>query len=396
MTQEKLSAAGVDAAQPAQPRVWVLADERPGNTTQALGLVLALGWPYEIKELRFLPTTPRRQRWLGVWDASLQRVDRSCSVALHPPWPDLVIAAGWRLAIVSRWIKKQSRGHTRLVQLGRKGSQVAGLFDVVVSCSYFHLPSHPRRIELVAPLSQAAPQQIAEARVRWQSLFAQIPRPHVVILVGGTTKRHRWNAEIASRLGKEVHEFAEGIGGSVFAVTSRRTGTEATAALQAALSGHQVHEWQPDQKENPYLAYLATADMLVVTGESESMLAEAAAMGKPTYIYPLDERPPHSLKARLKKRVVYHAYPPGWRENALSLPRWMLAWICQRLIDYGIVRPRRDLPEFHRSLVRRGFARFWGEPYTGEPQAPLREIETVAQRVREVLQERDGLRGSRR
>src|SRR4030095_8274898 len=35
------------------PTVWVLTDDHPGNTTQSLGLAKALGWPYEVKALRF-------------------------------------------------------------------------------------------------------------------------------------------------------------------------------------------------------------------------------------------------------------------------------------------------------------------------------------------------------
>ena len=35
------------------PRVWVLTDDRPGNTTQSTGLAEELGWPYERKELEF-------------------------------------------------------------------------------------------------------------------------------------------------------------------------------------------------------------------------------------------------------------------------------------------------------------------------------------------------------
>jgi hypothetical protein len=35
----------------AAPRVWLLLDDRPGHTTQVVGLAEALGWPYETKEL---------------------------------------------------------------------------------------------------------------------------------------------------------------------------------------------------------------------------------------------------------------------------------------------------------------------------------------------------------
>jgi len=96
---------------------------------------------------------------------------------------------------------------------------------------------------------------------------------------------------MAYRLGVEVRSFAESTGGTVFATTSRRTGRQAAPALKKGL-GHcgYLHEWEPAQSDNPYLAYLALADILIVTGESESMLADAAATGKPVYIYPLPKQ----------------------------------------------------------------------------------------------------------
>jgi mitochondrial fission protein ELM1 len=87
--------------------------------------------------------------------------------------------------------------------------------------------------------------------------------------------------------GVEVRSFAEAMGATVFATTSRRTGPKATVALKKGLGPCcYLHEWQPDRSENPYLAYLALADILIVTGESESMLADAAATGNPSTFTP--------------------------------------------------------------------------------------------------------------
>ena len=40
--------------------------------------------------------------------------------------------------------------------------------------------------------------------------------------------------------------------------------------------------------DNPYYAYLAIADALLVTGDSVSMVSEAAATGRPVHILDLD------------------------------------------------------------------------------------------------------------
>ena len=45
-----------------------------------------------------------------------------------------------------------------------------------------------------------------------------------------------------------------------------------------------------DQSPNPFLALLASADAAIVTGDSESMTAEAIAAGMPVYLAPVPTR----------------------------------------------------------------------------------------------------------
>ena len=371
-----------------KPSVWVLADDRPGNNSQSLGLAQTLGWPYEVKEQRFRTLARLPNRLLGATHAG---VTRSRSTALTPPWPDLVIATGRRLAPVARWIKKQSRGRTHLVHLGRKGGHVAEHFDLAVACAHFHLPSHPNRVETLAPLNRVIPGQLAQAAERWPNLFGDAPHPHVALLVGGTSALCRLDMATARRLGEDVRAFAQAAGGTVHAMTSRRTGAKATEALRQGLGAStQIHAWQPGQGDNPYLGYLASADVIVVTGESESMLAETAASGKPVYIYPLPQRR-SGLGGRLREWLVARAYTRPTNNRGTARPQQGLEYLCAWVLARGIVLPPRDLSGLHQTLIRLGVARPFGEPLETGTRPVLNELDHVARRVRALLgvQDRD-------
>ena len=360
------------------PTVWVLADDKPGHSTQSVGLAQALGWPYEVKRLHFTALNRLSNRLLG---ASLISLNTSRSASLTPPWPDLVIATGRRAAPIARWIQKQSHGQTRLVQLGRKGGEIAEQFDLVVTCVHFRLLPHPRRIVTIAPLNPVIFEPLAQATERWHGLFDNTPRPRVALLVGGSSATHRLNADTARRMGEEVRAFAHTAGGRVFATTSPRTGVQATQALSVGLgASHSLYRWQPGRQDNPYLAYLALADVLVVTGESESMLAEAAASGKPVYIYPLPERA-RGVRARIKDWIVARAQTSRVNNRGTVRPQAGLAYVCARLIEQGIVQPRRDLNMLRQALVHRGMACFFGEPLETGQRPPLREMDDVVHRL---------------
>ncbi|MGE0824516.1 MAG: mitochondrial fission ELM1 family protein [Candidatus Binatia bacterium] len=376
---------------PLPPTVWVLADDRPGNTSQSVGLAQALGWSFTVKELQFTRIADILKFLLGPFAATRLGLATDRSATLAPPWPQIVIAAGWRPAQLACWIKRRSGGQTRLVHLGRKGGHVAALFDVVVSCSYFHLPPHPRRIEVAAPLTRISSHRLQEAAQHWHRLVANAQPPYIMTLVGGATSRHQFDTTIAQRLGEELRSFTETIGGSLFVTTSRRTTAPATAALKSALGEKAyLHEWQPGlAQDNPYMAFLALADVLIVTGESESMLAEAMATGKPFYIYPLPEKTPSQswrkrLKVWVKDTVVASAYDHN-QSDGRAVTSGTRARFCRWLIASGIVRPRRDLHELHQALIRRGSASLFGTPLPSPPRPLLCEIDEVAHKVKTLL-----------
>jgi len=205
-------------------------------------------------------------------------------------------------------------------------------------------------------------------------------------LVGGTSGVYCLDEDSAQRLGEAVAAFAQAVGGSVFATTSPRTGPEATAALQRGLGPHSyLHVWQPGQQDNPYLAYLALADMLVVTGDSESMLAEAVATGKPLYIYPLPTRRP-KLNTRFKEWIVACAQTPRLNRRGTARPQRGWAYLCARLIERGFVLPPNDLHTLHDTLIRLDRARFFGDPLpTGSPCPRWQDIEAVSGQVRALV-----------
>jgi hypothetical protein len=367
------------------PRIWILSDGKVGHTTQSEVLAKSLGWPYEIKQLRFYGWHKIQKLLWGMFPPNIIGLNRVHSSPLCPPWPDLVISTGWRPAPTARWIREQSQGKTRLIQLGRKGGGPADLFDVVITPTYYGFPPHPHRIETLAPLNGLTRESLEAVRQRWPNLFDNAPHPRIVLVVGGATARFKFTSDLARRIGKQLKDLAEKCHGKIFVVTSPRTGKEVCQALQSTFApDHIVHQWRPNQPDNPYLAYLAGADVIIVTGESESMLAEASSLGKPVYIISLPENPP-TWKVRLNEWIVQLAHSRPLNKRGTVRPQQGIERLCASLIRAGLIQPRRDLHMFHESLINKGIARPFGESIENGKRPQLNETETVAKKVKETL-----------
>lgn len=358
---------------------WVISSEKPGHTSQAVGLAQALGWRFDLKRVRPAPTD------YASLAVGLPAAPGGGLSSLGTHWPEAVVASGWLATRIARWIEHRSGGRTRAVLLGRKGGPPRSWAEIAVTCAHYRLPEHPRRVQVLLPPHPVTGDALREAAERKPGLLGEASAPRVVVLVGGSSRSHALDPSTARRLAEDAVKAAEAAGGSLFVVTSRRTGEAATEALRQAVGsrGH-VHAWRAGESDNPYLSYVALADILIVTGESESMLAEAVATGKPVYIRPLPEKAPN-LWQRFSARVAEVAERPRLNKRGTIRPQQGLEYLCARLIERGIVLPPRDMTSLHQSLAERGVARlFDGEV---DPWAPVAFDATAdaAARVRTLL-----------
>lgn len=258
----------------------MLADDRQGNVVQVLGVAEALAEPFRIQQIRYA--------WQGRWHnalrgASLLGVAAGSRATLVPPWPDLVIGAGRRTAPVARWIKRQSA--CRLLQLMDPGWAGRGDFDLIVAPEHDNLPERPNVFPILGSCHRAFPPVLAAEGAKWGERLAHLPRPYLVVVVGGATKERPFGPEYGRQLASGVAALHHAMGGSILVTTSRRTSPELADSLIRDLpQPRYFFQWR-DGVENPYLGFLALADAVVVTGDSMNMCSEACANGGPVYIF---------------------------------------------------------------------------------------------------------------
>lgn len=356
---------------PSAPRVWVIEDHKPGHSTQSVGLAQALGLHY-------------------------RRVDaeRAESAARAASWPDLVISAGARCAPAARAIAARARGRTRTVQIGRKGA-AAEDFDLCVSPAFAGLHPHPRRLLTLGPLTRVSRDALDRAAAQWRDALVGAPAPRIAVLVGGEDSHHRFDVNCARRMGERIRAMVTQAGGSILLSTSRRTPPASARALVDALGDRVAHRfiWSETAEgaPNPYLAYLALADAVVVTGESASQLMEAAATGKPVHIIALGKRrwSPRAFAIRLgnqaARAIIARAGARPQNRRGFERPQRGLERICARLWARGKVRPMPEIEALHRALIDAGHARYFDGRLFEVDVAPLDETAVVAFRVRRLL-----------
>jgi len=345
------------------PRVWVLLGKGTGGNVQMRNLADALGWPYTTRQLYHNVFNRVPNLLLG---ASALSVDRSRSDPLEPPWPDLVIAASRRSAPVARWIRKRSGGRSRLVHLFHTQAPLSD-FDLIITLPQYRLPQRANILHLNSALNRIDPERLARDAARWQTQFASLPRPHIALIVGGTSSSYVLDPATAARLGQEASAEAHDTGGSLLISTTPRTPAAAADALFAAIEAPAFrYRWKAADPDNPYFALLALADRFVVTVDSASVPVEACATGKPVAMFEWPRRqasgPWPNLLKRSPLRQLYGA-----------------------LLDLGLFKPARDFDAYHRILRERGLVSRLGETTTAARQ-PLEDGLAVAvERIRELV-----------
>lgn len=351
-----------------QPRIWLLTGAKQGDNAQAERLIEASGLPFARRRMVLKPGYDLAKPRI---EASLHHVDLKKSDALAPPWPDLVLTIGRRMAMVALWIKQQSQDRTRLVVIGTPKGDSAKI-DLFIVPFQYRATEGPNIFRIGLPLLGIDPARIATEGERWRAAFAELPRPLTVLLCGGSIGSHSFDPETARSVLATLGKMKDG--GSLRVTTSRRTPPETMAALERTLPPDAtLYPWNKAGGDNPYVGLLAHGDRFVVTGDSISMLVEVARLGKPLAIAPL--RPANRTVSQALRR--------------LRLPDDLAYWTAAKA--QGILnrivgdQASRDFTLLHDLMYEKGWAVPLGRPFVAPKAPPADDTALAAARLRALL-----------
>ncbi len=341
-----------------------------GHRNQVVAVAEALGRPFLLREVRYTSKGGWPNMLRG---ASLRGVDVERSDVLLPRggeggFPALVIAAGRRLAPVARAIKREAMRHKkecRIVQIMWPGFP-AGVPFWLSNFDLVAVPEHDRLPFGVAHLSRVlrvtgAPHHLTDKVLGQESAmwdktlqnFLPHVSPetkHVAVLLGGHTRTTEMHMQHVEKMVAKMRHVASHSQAFFWVSTSRRTPQGVVEALPTLLQDipHYLHRFVPKQA-NPYIAFIARADAVIVTGDSISMCCEACAGGVPVYIEAPEGMVPTKHR-RLHDTLYTHGYAaPFDQGHAEVLPRILT------LGSQGDKNPLNAAYQVAEAIVARGW-----------------------------------------
>ncbi|MBS0334774.1 MAG: mitochondrial fission ELM1 family protein [Proteobacteria bacterium] len=305
-------------AEPASPKlnIWAVTDGRVGIEAQALGLAEA------VARLRPAEITLKRVAWrwgLGRLPAvPFPRFALKADSPIAPPWPDIWIGAGRASLPLSRRIRRWSGGKTFVVQTQDPRGRL-GDFDLVAPPAHDDV-SGPNVFPMVGSPTRMHAEGFQRELARFRDRIDPLPHPRFTMTVGGRSKTHDLPPERAQAMGAEVGRAIRAAGGSLLLSFTRRTPAPARAILTEALADIPGWTWD-GEGDNPYFAFLAAADHVVITEDSTNLATDAATTGRPVHVLRMagggrkfdrfhDDLAARGIARRFEGRFETWSYPP--------------------------------------------------------------------------------------
>ncbi|XP_031121554.1 mitochondrial fission protein ELM1 [Ipomoea triloba] len=298
----------------------------------------------------------------SILEADVKSIVNIARESFEKDGPLLVVASGRDTISIASSIKRLAHENVFVVQIQHPRSHL-DRFDLVITPKHDYFPLTPQAKEqvprllhrwitpnqppdkhvilTVGALHQVDSTALRTAAITWHDEFAPLPKPLLVVNIGGPSRYCRYGTDLAKQLTASLHNALEKCG-SVRISFSRRTPEKISNVVIKELGSHpKVYIWNGEEP-NPHMGHLAWADNFVITADSVSMLSEACSTGKPVYVVGAERC------------------------------RWKFVEFHKALRERGLVRPFTGLEDMSET---------WSYP-------PLNETAEAANRVNEALAQR--------
>ena len=244
-------------------------------------------------------------------------LEKKCFEELDRTYADVVISCGSSLLGVHALVKAENQAKSIVVM---KPAFASSLWDAVI------VPRHDQmRPGRNIFITETALSRIDEANLKEESaklltgLGLSGHHKKIGLLVGGDTETVKFARRPFEKLVQEIRRYSLDTGSYVLATSSRRTPLWADELLKTTLKDKDQCPLlviaNESNRDGVVPGILGSSDVLVVSGESMSMVSEAIASGKPVIVFDPAEntklKPKHNefLERMIRKRLIARARP---------------------------------------------------------------------------------------
>lgn len=299
--------------------IWVLSDNRPGTIAQSIGLAEEMGFSYKIINLTYNIFIALPNRFFSNSLIRLSQISQKKFQNLQY-FPKIIISAGRRSATTALYLKKQSQGQTKIIQIMNPDLDLKK-FDFVILPKHDRIDgnSFPNLITTIGSLTKVNDNVIALESDKFSSWFNDVKKTKIALLVGGSSNKTKFEKDSIIKLAKISSQIAKNMDATLLILNSRRTGKTLSKELELNMDcDFRFFNWEDIKDKNPYLAILGYADFFIITGDSVSMISECCSTGKPVYIF--DEKSISSFKHKIFHANLYNeGYAKKLEDNYIIL-----------------------------------------------------------------------------
>jgi mitochondrial fission protein ELM1 len=268
------------------PKVWVLTDERPGNTTQVIGAAEAFKLPYIEKKIKYsffsgLPNFMKSKK--------SHYIHCKESDDIFSGQPNILISAGRRLAHVALYLKHQNPSIFAVNCMNPYTNLKK--FDLNILSEHDNCEEKGNIIRVCGSLNKVSKYFLLNQGIKWQNKFSSLKPKKISVFLGGGTKYSNYQVTHFKKLLSLANELAIKENASLLITSSRRTDCNIKNLIDTYIGcSYYFYEYSSiDLDDNPSEGFLAMADAHIVTGDSIGMCSEVVSTGKPSFIFIADE-----------------------------------------------------------------------------------------------------------
>ncbi|KAH7561263.1 hypothetical protein JRO89_XS10G0202800 [Xanthoceras sorbifolium] len=240
----------------------------------------------------------------SVLEANAKHIVTMAHETYEKDGPLLVVAAGRDTISIASSIKRLASENVFVVQIQHPRVHL-NRFDLVITPRHDYYPLTPQAQEKIPQFVQRwiTPREPPDSHVvlttgalhhidssalrsaasAWHDEFAPLPKPLVVVNIGGPISRCRYGSDLAKQLTTGLLSVLASCGSIRISFSNRTPKKVSKIIIKELGNNEKVYIWD-GQEPNPHMGNLAWADSFVITADSVSMISEACSTGKPVYV----------------------------------------------------------------------------------------------------------------